>query len=79
MSEIKLKPCPFCGGKAITFHIPENDEKEMSLHPTWKWNDPGMYVVGCSTEMCYGNIHHFCMIFLTEEDAVETWNRRASD
>lgn len=73
----KIKHCPFCGEKAETFRIPENDEKEMAQHPKWKWNYPGMWVIGCNTEMCMGNINHFTMVFVDEESAIETWNRRA--
>lgn len=72
----KIKPCPFCGEKAKTFHIPENNEEEVKQHLNWKWNYPGMWVIGCDTEMCMGNINHFTMIFIDEESAVETWNRR---
>lgn len=71
-----IKNCPFCGGEAETFHIPENDEEEMKYHPNWKWNDPGMWVIGCDTEMCMGNIGRFAMIFVSEEDAIKTWNTR---
>ena len=76
MSERKILPCPFCGEKAKTFHIPENDKEEMKNHPKWKWKHPGMWVIGCDTEMCMGNIGHFAMIFETEEDAIKTWNTR---
>ncbi len=72
----RIKNCPFCGGKATTFHIPENDEKEMKQHSKWKWNYSGMWVIGCDTEMCYGNINHFAMIFVDEESAITAWNRR---
>lgn len=24
----QLKPCPFCGGKEITIHVPNSDNKE---------------------------------------------------
>lgn len=77
MTETKeLKKCPFCGRKATTFHIPENDEKEMKTHPKWEWNYPGMWVIGCDTEMCMGNINHFTMVFVDEQSAIETWNKR---
>lgn len=77
MRRKKIKNCPFCGDKARTFHIPENDENEMSQHPKWAWNNPGMWVIGCDTEMCMGNINHFTMVFVTDEDAIETWNKRS--
>lgn len=73
---MKIKKCPFCGCKAKTFHIPENDEEEMKRHPKWVWNNPGMWVIGCDTEMCYGSVHNFAMIFIDEQSAVETWNMR---
>ena len=79
MSEIKLKPCPFCGGNADLFHIPENTIEEVWEHPKWLWNNPGMWVVGCDTDNCIGCLHHFSMIFPTEEMAVKSWNRRAKD
>lgn len=72
----KIKPCPFCGGKATTFHIPENNKEEMKQHPDWKWNCPGMWVIGCDTEMCMGNMNYFTMVFVDEESAIETWNKR---
>ena len=79
MSERKILPCPFCGEKAKTFHIPENDEEEMKNHPKWKWKHPGMWVIGCDTYyMCMGDINHYAMIFETEEDAIKTWNTRKS-
>lgn len=77
MTELKL--CPFCGGKAETFHIPDNDEEEMKLHPNWKWNYPNMWVVGCDDWDCLGYLGHYTMIFGTEESAIEAWNRRAVD
>lgn len=73
----KIKKCPFCGEKADTFHIPQNDEKEKAQHPKWEWNYPGMWVIGCGTEMCMGNLGHFAMVFVDEESAIKTWNKRA--
>lgn len=75
MSE-KIKPCLFCGENAITFHIPHNEEKENVQHPKWEWNYPGMWVIGCDTEMCMGNINHFTMVFADEKSAIDTWNKR---
>lgn len=77
MSKKKIKKCPFCGEKADTFHIPQNDKKEMEQHPKWEWNYPGMWVIGCDTEMCMGNLGHFAMVFVDEESAIKTWNKRA--
>ncbi len=72
----RIKRCPFCGGKATTLHIPENNEKEIKRHPKWRWTHPGMWVIGCDTEMCMGNQAHFAMIFVDEKSAIATWNRR---
>ena len=77
MSE--LKPCPFCGGEAKVFHIPENDTAKCQQHPNWMWKNPGMYVVGCHTSECIGNINNCAMYFFSEERAAKTWNRRAAD
>lgn len=79
MSEQKLKPCPFCGGEAKTFHIPENTEEENAAHPLWTWKHSGMFAIGCDTGMCYGNINNVPMLFQNEELAIEMWNRRAND
>ena len=73
----KLKLCPFCGGKAETFHIPENDELEKRNHPLWNWRNPGMWVVGCSTPVCIGNMNNVSLLFFSEESAVLAWNKRA--
>ena len=35
-----------------------------------------VYVIGCDTEMCYGNINHMTMVFYSKENAIKTWNRR---
>jgi Lar family restriction alleviation protein len=62
-AKVKLKPCPFCGGKALVytrvFHVPQ---------PVDRW------AVGCSSsEDCtaeMGNID-------TKDGAIDMWNRRA--
>lgn len=64
-----IKYCPFCGGTATTFQIPNNDRNE---HVKWEWNYPGMWVIGCNTDGCFGNINHFTMIFANEENAIKT-------
>lgn len=77
MADVKrIKHCPFCGEHAVTSKIPENTPEEMALHPDWAWRFPGMWTIGCETEACYGNAHHFAMLFQSEELAIETWNRR---
>lgn len=35
-----------------------------------------LFVVGCNTPMCYGNINHFTMVFVSKESAIDTWNTR---
>ena len=72
----KMKPCPFCGGAASIFQIPENTTAEMKSHPKWLWNFPGAWVIGCDTDRCYGNIRHFAMQFTSAAQAVRTWNQR---
>lgn len=57
----ELKCCPFCGG-----------EVEVGL--TNQHNK--LFVVGCNTPMCYGNINHFTMVFVSKESAINTWNTR---
>lgn len=67
MSE-KLKPCPFCGGKATVFLIPQG------------LRSAGLYTVGCTEDaMCFGNLNHVAMVFVTRKLAEETWNRRADN
>lgn len=76
----RIKPCPFCGGAARVLQIPENTAEELHKHPLWKWNNPGLYVIGCDDDpMCYGNINHATMWFPDRESAIEVWNRRAVD
>lgn len=75
----RLKSCPFCGGEARTFQMPQNTIAEIEKHPKWTWKNPGMWVVGCDTGMCYGNINNVTMCFYTERTAAKAWNRRADD
>lgn len=77
---IGLKRCPFCGKPATTFQIPENTPEEIALHPKWRWNNPCKWIVGCEDDSeCMGNINHVTRLFLTEESAIEAWNRRANN
>jgi hypothetical protein len=57
----ELKCCPFCGGEAEVGYTNQHDK---------------LFVVGCNTPMCYGNINHFTMVFVSEETAIDTWNTR---
>lgn len=77
MNSQKIKNCPFCGGKAHSFQIPENNAEERRQHPKWDWNYPGMWVIGCEEMECFGNINNFSRIFTTEGNAIRAWNRRA--
>ena len=73
----KLKPCPFCGGEAVLFQIPYNTTAELQKHPKWFWNNPGLWTIGCDTDMCIANYNHAMMLFLNSKQAIEAWNRRA--
>ena len=65
---IKLKRCPFCGGKASVVKVPEG----------LNWS--GFYLVGCEKDMmCMGNINHFTMVFVSPQTAAEAWNRRVDN
>lgn len=60
---IELKPCPFCGSKAIMkamIHIPQGYE----------------YTPTCTAKSCAGRISKK---WLNAEDAARAWNRRADD
>ena len=57
----KLLKCPFCSGEAEVGYTNQHDK---------------MFVVGCNTPMCYGNINHFTMVFVSKESAINTWNTR---
>lgn len=65
MDEIKLKPCPFCGGKPRVL-------KGIGGKPIKK-----AYTVACETERCFleggGNL------YTSEFSAIMAWNRRAND
>ena len=62
-----LKRCPFCGGKARIMKCP------VGMYS-------GYYIVGCDKDdLCYANINHMAMIFISKEMAAKAWNRRAGD
>ena len=61
MSEIKLKPCPFCGGKA-----------ELRINVSFYGEN--IYGISCLTEGCIANT--MTENFSRKIDAIEAWNRR---
>ena len=69
MSEIKLLPCPFCGGKAVIYH-------QSSKYTNRDGNFVHCMECGCRTKLfeCYGNTtktHED-----TKQEAIEAWNTR---
>lgn len=60
----KLKPCPFCGGKAVMISEPITHDR---------------FLVACKNrgDMC--KCEPCTNWFATREEAAETWNRRAND
>ena len=64
MSDIELKPCPFCGGKGDTYK--KIDHWTRSTGNVYKWG-----------AMCKET---FCALipaeYNTEQEAVEKWNNR---
>ena len=60
----KLKQCPFCGGKACI----ERDDM----------NGISRFLPVCSNygNNCWGMQENW---FVTEQEAIEAWNRRAND
>lgn len=60
---MKLKPCPFCGCNAKVYSQQEEYKTK--------------YGVCCTAEEGYCYVMPFTKsVFLTEEEAVEMWNRR---
>lgn len=66
MDEIKLKPCPFCGWKVSIIKIRCQDSKTVYYHIYHHW--AGCPIGGITTRNA-----------LTEQEAVEDWNRRADN
>ena len=69
MSEIKLLPCPFCGGEAVIYH-------QSSKYTNRDGNFVHCMECGCRTKLfeCYGNTtktHED-----TKQEAIEAWNTR---
>lgn len=62
--ENKLKPCPFCGGKA-------------KLRETTYGNNCDAYVVWCGNRDC--EVSPTTKYRRWRKEAIEAWNRRAED
>ena len=60
----KLKPCPFCGGKAVVKVVSTDG---IALMPKVVWHR-----IGCRD--CGARIEKYDVI-----EAIEAWNRRAND
>lgn len=56
----RIKPCPFCGGKAHAIRLDNG-----------YW-----YIGCLDDCLCIGNINNKAMVFVTRESAIEAWNRR---
>ena len=63
----ELKPCPFCGGKAIIGQT----KRSIQLQ----------YCVSCMNTHCIANrlSNPFVMHYLSETEAITAWNRRANN
>jgi transcription elongation factor Elf1 len=81
MSEIKLKPCPFCGCSQLRVDIGLNDGAQIScpkcgIHTEYIKNENDSMEFSRITE--YGEIAYICHRKRKGIDlAVEIWNRRA--
>lgn len=62
MSDVKLKPCPFCGGKAVRVGFLDTTDPLTGL---------GTRFIGCKRccVVSFANV--------TDRGAIEAWNRRA--
>lgn len=65
MIEVKLKPCPFCGGKARYFRT---QTLEGPMHKVRCTNFDGCQMRELQTQSFY-----------RKEQAINAWNRRADD
>lgn len=62
----KLKPCPFCGGKAQLDNIDNG-------------NNGWWYSVVCSKPMCRCGVFNTDYSYYNVKDATEAWNRRENN
>ena len=67
MAEAELKPCPFCGGSAF-----------INPHSYWniKTHRSTDHTFGVVCEVCNAQTTQF---FYTDDEAIEAWNRRATN
>lgn len=57
----ELKPCPFCGRKAVLLdHVQITSENR--------------YTIGCEDEWCIG---HYVGYPMEEQRAIDAWNKRS--
>ena len=74
---IDLKPCPFCGGEAIA-----EGRKIIGNYKSDREYSFVNWIVRCTNRKCFMSglrMNAFWGEFLTEEEAIEAWNRRAGE
>lgn len=64
MTMAELKPCPFCGGKAVLEH---------------DYDGRGYSYIRCCGCFIKGNRFSVKFDKASDDEAIEAWNRRASD
>ena len=67
MQDVKLKPCPFCGGEAELVRTTDNH------HAPYVRCKYGVYL----KPKCTANMYPWR--YKTAEEAIEAWNRRAGN
>lgn len=75
MTELKLKPCPFCGSEKVGM---SKGLTTSWLHYNYRGN---IRAIVCGNCGCCGGIFNTKALDedVAEEKAVESWNRRAND
>lgn len=67
MSNIEIKPCPFCG-------------KTARVRCETDFDDINYYRVTCLTSRCYGhNSRYYVSRFTSKETAIKAWNRKSEN
>lgn len=65
----KLKPCPFCGGKARIMQLDLNPDSILNK----KW------IIGCDGiygSICPGYMYKCAPFYISMESAIRMWNNR---